>query len=360
MKKDKIIIIAVSVLCIALTTSLVYAVVHYSDVIESKNSAIFGLQDQLVEAEETIDSLEDANEILKQENEALNSTIEVLISNVTDLEKMTVDLTGIIHGRNPSKPNTLIWHISEKGEAYEWGNTPDVNYTYQKILNSSAPYEVLLLPEFEGNLNWEETFEWISSNFTGIPIVLSVFEGGDAKLPNPNVQLTVAEIQQAMSACDARMIRLAEMISWYMEQNQTFPIEYIRSVLNFCRQHNVEVLWSEWKIGNDVTPKLQEYIAGFEDIVTVLYQTNSEFNEPLEGFVEMSMFQHWGASIQNWYWPEQHYGSDEMDMPSSIVIRHVQTATSMGAEVLQFESCRYFFDNGEPRDIVNAACLAIK
>ncbi len=360
MKKDKIVMIAVSVLCVALATSLIYAIIYYSGIIEAKVSMINELEEQLVEAEINIDFLEVTNENLKLENEALNSTIEVLTSNVTDLEKMATYLKGIIHGVGPSRLKKVVWHISEKDETHEWGHTPDVNYTYQKILNSSAPYEVLLLPEFEGNLNWTETFEWISSNFTGIPIVLSVFEGGDAKLPNPNVMLTVAEIQQALSAFDVRMIRLAEMISWYMEQNQTFPIAYVSSVLDFCRQYNVEVLWSEWKVGDDVIPKLQDYIAGFEDLVTVLYQTNSEFNEPLEGFMEMSTFQHWGASIQNWYWPEQHYGSSEMDMPSSMVIRHVQTATSMGAEVLQFESFRYFFDNGEPRDIVNATWVAIK
>jgi len=72
----------------------------------------------------------------------------------------------------------------------------------------------------------------------------------------------------------------------------------------------------------------------------------------------MRTFQHWGASVQNWYWVEKYRG-DEMDMPSSFVIRHVQTAISMGAEVLQIESYRYFFDNGEPRDVLSALWLAM-
>ena len=360
MKKNRIAILIFSVLCIALATSLVYAVIYYSDVIESKTYTINELEDQLVEAEGTITSLEYTQEFLERENEALNDTIKILSSDLSEVEIMAADLIEIIHGIGPSKLEKVVWHISEKGETHEWGNTPDVNYTYHEILSGSAPYEVLLLPEYKGNLNWTETYEWISSNFTGIPIVLSAFEGGYDKLPSPNVQLTVVDIEQAMSTCDVRMVRFAEIISWYLEQNRSFPIDYVNSVLNFCRQYNVEVLWSEWKIGNDVIPRLQEYIAGYEDIVTVLYQTNNEFNEPLEGFMELNTFQHWGASIQSWYWPEKFEGSSEMDMPSSMVIRHIQTATSMGAKVLQFESCRYFFDNGEPRDIVNASWLAIK
>jgi hypothetical protein len=51
MTKGRIITIIISVLCIALATSLVYAVIHYSDVIESKTSTINELQDQLAEAE---------------------------------------------------------------------------------------------------------------------------------------------------------------------------------------------------------------------------------------------------------------------------------------------------------------------
>jgi hypothetical protein len=42
----------------------------------------------------------------------------------------------------------------------------------------SGRYEVLILPEYNGNLNWTETLQWISTDFTGVPVCLSVFEGG--------------------------------------------------------------------------------------------------------------------------------------------------------------------------------------
>ncbi len=359
MKKDRIAITIVSILCVALATSLVGAVIYYSGVIGGKDTQINEQEISIAEQNDIINSLKDDNTDVKNINSQLNQTNQILQQSITDLQSERDGLKAIIHGIEPSELKTVVWHISEKGEETDWGHTPDVQSTYQEILNRSAPYDVLLLPEYKGNLNWTETFGWLSSNFTGIPIVLSVFEGGYDKLPDPNAQLTVSEIQQAMSKCDVKMIRFSEIISWYMGQNQTFPIDYVRNMLSFARQHNMKVLWSEWKIGDDVIQPLRSYIAGYENTVTVLAQTNSEFNEPLEAFQMVSQFQHWGASIQNWYWVENR-GYDEMDMPTSLIIRHLQTATSMGAEVLQFESSRYFFDNGEPRDIVTGVWLAIK
>lgn len=360
MKKDRIVLIAISILNLALAVILVYSTVHYLNIIKEQDSQITGLATELAEAQADIASLEDDKARLTRENRELNQTIGDLASDLKEKEQNITALTDIIHGLNPSKLKTVIWHISQKGPTYDWGNTPDVQYAYQKILNGSGPYEVLLLPEYKGNLNWTETLEWISSNFTGIQIALSVWEGGDAKLPNPNVQLIPTEIQQARSACDIGTIRIAEPISWYMEQNQTFPLDYFRSILAFCRQNNLQVLWSEWKIEDEVITQLRNYISEYEDIVTVVCQTNSEFIEPLEGFTKTSTFRHWGASPQSWYWAEHHEGSSEMDMPTSLMIRHTQTAISIGAEVLQFEPNRYFFDNGEPRDIVGAIWLAIK
>jgi cell division protein FtsB len=360
MKKDKIVMVIVSILCIALAVSLVGTVIYYSGVIAGKNTQISQQETQIAKDQATIASLEKNITILESEIVTLNQTIEELNVNITVWQDKVDELTAIINGVKPSKLKTVIGHMSEKGEGYDWGRTPDVQYTYQKILNHSAPYQVLLLPEYKGNLNWTETYQWIATNFTGIPICLSVFEGGNESLPNPNVKLSIAEIQQAMSACNVRAVRLAEIISWYMFYNLTFPTDYVRGILGFCRSNNLMVLWSEWKIGDNVILPLQEYIRGYEDTVTVLHQTNNQYNEPLEGFTAVSQFQHWGASVQSWYAVERLKLLDEMDMPTSLIIRHAQTATSMGAEVLQFESYRYFFDNGETREIAAALWLAIK
>ncbi len=160
--------------------------------------------------------------------------------------------------------------------------------------------------------------------------------------------LNVTEIQQAMLACNVKMIRLAEMVSWHKENNQTFPANYVRGILSFCKSNNLTVLWSEWKIGEDVLPTLKSSISGYEDIVTFLYQTNNQFDEPIVGFNYAKQFQHWGGSIQSWYWQTRGYGS-ESDMPIYLLVQHAVVARNMGAEVLEFEPYWYFFDNdGKP------------
>lgn len=252
----------------------------------------------------------------------------------------------VLNSPDPKKLGAIVWHLSNKSD--DFGILPDVQYTYRKIGRYFEGYENLALPELEGNLNWTKTLQWISTNFTGIPICLSVFEGGNASLPNPNVMLNVTEIQQAMLACNVKMIRLAEMVSWHKENNQTFPANYVRGILSFCKSNNLTVLWSEWKIGEDVLPTLKSSISGYEDIVTFLYQTNNQFDEPIVGFNYAKQFQHWGGSIQSWYWQTRGYGS-ESDMPIYLLVQHAVVARNMGAEVLEFEPYWYFFDNdGKP------------
>jgi len=354
MKKDKIVIVIASVLCVALTVSLVGAVVYYSGIIEGKYAQISEQQILIAEAEATIISLEENNTILKNQIVTLSQTIENLNSSIAMLQDKVDELTDIINGAKPLRLTTVVVHVSEKTETHEFGRLPSVNHTYQQILSGFAPYDILLLPEWNGNLNWTETFEWLSSNFTGIPICLSVFEGGGENLPNPNVMLSASEIQQALAACDVRMIRIAEIISWYMKYNQTFPIDYVKGILSFCRNNNLKVLWSEWKISDDVLPTLKSSIAGYEDIVTYQYQTNNEYDEPLVGFTYATQFQHWGGSIQSWYWKTHGYGS-ERDMPALRFMQHAVTAINMGAEMLEFEPYWYFFDNyGEPREVMHA------
>jgi hypothetical protein len=100
-------------------------------------------------------------------------------------------------------------------------------------------------------------------------------------------------------------------------------------------------------VNSGVFQAIQTYIAGFEDIVAVSFSTNSEEHEPADGFALTSpMFQHWGASVQAWYWTTR-YGSNPLNMPASLLMEHALSAKNMGAEVIEFEPDDYFFENGE-------------
>ena len=84
--------------------------------------------------------------------------------------------------------------------------------------------------------------------------------------------------------------------------------------------------------------------------MTVSFSTNSGDLEPADGFMQVSiMFQHWGGSVQAWYWTTR-YGSDPLNMPISLLIQQVLSAKNIGAEILQFEPYWYFFDNGQANE----------
>ncbi len=405
MGRDRIAVIVVFLICVVLASSLVGLVIYYSramaekdleirnlelttlnqsnsinelnqtiaannSTIASQNETITKLQDQISLSNNHITSLTSQMESLQQQlvtsNNQINdlnsqigtmqaqltsaaNQISNLTSTVSTLENEVDELMTIIAAMNTSaQPKTLVFYASEKGPGFPRDRLPDANYTYSQLQNlNNGTYEILLLPEYYGNLNWSDTYNWMSTSFNGIPICLSVFEGGYDKFPNPNVMLTIAQIQQAMSTFDVRMIRIAEMVSWYIEANQTFPADYVKSLLNFARENGLRVLWSEWKVGADVFLQVKNYTSGYEDIVTVAFQTNSGDLEPAEGFDLVSnMFPNWGGSIQSWYWHTHGLGG-EMEMPISLFVQHTLEATELGAEALQFEPYRYLFDNGE-------------
>ena len=347
MNKIETVAIVSLALCVVLSISLVSIVLYYQALLLQKDEEYLELHFQLIdeiglayeywenwtrwkkaEINETEISLEDQEYFLDQHSELYES---------------------ILTGYDPRTLKTIIMHGCIKTDSNI--SLPDVAYTYQKLCEGFAPYEVLILPEYNGNLNWTETLQWISTNYTGVPICLSVFEGGADKLPNPNVQLTIEEIKQAMAVSDVQMVRFAEMISWYMNANITFPIDKVRDTLDFCRSNNLKVLWSEWKISYDVYPKLNDTISGFEDIVTFVYQTNNGYNEPFIGYLYANQFEHWGASVQSWYWKEHGHG-DETAMDPLLMINHTILARNMGAEIVQFEPYWYFFADGEPLETI--------
>jgi uncharacterized coiled-coil protein SlyX len=385
--KNRIAGIISLLVCVTFAVSLVGATLNYSTVLSQKDSEIEALTSQVDELEDKIASdnntinrlngqiadlqnqITSANnqitsltsQVVTLENQLENSNAQIssLNSRVASLQNQVNDLKAIIG--NPSISSdleTLVFHVCEKGEGYVWGRLPDVNYTYNQLLSlNKGKYDVLLLPEYRGNQNWNETFAWLVNNFSRIPIALSVFEGGSN--PTPNMMLTISQISEAVATLNVRELRIGEIISWHMERLLPFPTDYITNLLNFARSHNLRVQWSEWKVNDNVFQRIQNYTAGFEDILTVTFQTNSKEMEPADGFLLVSkLFQRWGGSIQSWYWQERGYGS-EFDMPASLLVQHTLAAKNIGADILQFEPYWYFFDNGEPKETLRTLMAAL-
>jgi archaellum component FlaC len=379
MKKvvGKNVAIASGIICILLAVSLVGAIANYTSIINAKdniitskesainnlNSQIASKNSQITENNNTISSLNsqiatlqsqvssDKSTITNLQGQvaSANSQISSLTSTVTTLQSQVNDLTAIIN-MSKSKLQTLAFHVCEKGEGYTWGHIPDVNYTCNQILAlNNNTYSVLLLPEYKGHKNWTEELSWISANFggvSGIPIMLDVFGGGPGETPTP--QLSTDDILAAMAVANVQWLRFAEVVSWHIEQSLPFPTEYVTGILNFCRANGLKLFWTEWKV--ETFKAIQTYIVGYEDIVTVAFSTNSGDLEPADGFMLVSkMFQHWGGSVQAWYWTTR-YDSDPLNMPISLLIQHALSAKNIGAEILQFEPYWYFFDNGQANE----------
>jgi hypothetical protein len=346
--KIKTVAIVSLALCVILSTILVSAVRNWQALEQQKDEENRKLHFQLIN--ETRIAYEYWENWTRWKKAEVNETEISPEDQRYFLDQHSELYESILNGYNPHTLKTVIMHECIKTS--ENISLPDVAYTYQKLRDGFAPYEVLILPEYNGNLNWRETLQWISTDFAGVPICLSVFEGGGENLPNPNVKLTITEIEKAMNVSDVRMVKFTEMISWYMnasrtQSNVTYPVDEARSILEFCRSKNLKVLWSEWKISYDVLPLLNSTLSGFEDIVTLVYQTNNEFDEVFVGYLYATQFKHWGASVQSWYWEEQGFGL-EGDMPVDLMVEHAVLARNMGAEIVQFEPYWYFFDNGEP------------
>ena len=363
MTKDRIAAIIALLLCVIFAVSLAGTTINYSlalnqkdskiedltSTIDTKNSQINDLQDKIVNDNTAINSLNTQLANLQNQVTSANTQINTLNSTITTLQNQVKDLAEIVNSSKSSELTTLIFHVCEKGEGYAWGRLPNVTYTYNQILKlNNGMYNVLLLPEYEGDTNWTETLAWLKQNFAHIPIVLSVFEGGSNNVPNR--KLTIDQILEAVTELDVRELRIGEIASWYLSHLSAFPVDYIMSLLNFTRAHGLRLEWSEWQVNYGAFQRIQSYVAGYEDIVTVTFQTNNKEVEPWDGFLLTSgMFQHWGGSIQSWYWVERGYGS-AFDMPTSVLLQHTLAAKKLGAEILQFEPYWYLFDNGALRE----------
>lgn len=248
----------------------------------------------------------------------------------------------------------VIVHFAERPNIAPVSHCPNPGYTYALNKAGFAGKEVWVIPEYEANLNLTQRIEWLKENFTGIPIVIDMFEGGNNS--SPNVMLTIEDLEQIMAVANVTAIRFPELLSWYMNINNTNPMavpeDWVHSIFDFAIAHGLKIYWSEWKLGTDVEKLANSTLAGYEDKITYLYQTNNQYQIPLIGNSYAHEFQHWGASVQSWWVDEQN--NTRYDLPVDIVAEYATLARNMGAETIEFEPYYYFFENGEPLEPIQS------
>jgi hypothetical protein len=265
---------------------------------------------------------------------------------------------------------TLVYHVSEKTSPEFTVHMPSVHDVYQQILtvNEGKIPEVLLLPEYNAHAVWVDEAAWITANFQDIPVMIDCAGGWEHHVTPEELSALID------SGVLVRWIRIAELVSYYEEWlHLPFPDGYVTGLLQFCKTHGIKVYFCEWKIA--AFEKVLQVIAGFEDIVTVGFKTNSGDMEPAAAFkylvdklrASSPNPEHWGATIETWYWETRHRGLsahpeaavwEPNNMPISYMVCHAQEAVNMptvwysGAELLQFEAYWWFFEHttGKPRE----------
>jgi len=294
--------------------------------------------------QETIEELQIQNstnqEIINIMQNRLNTSdqqIDSLIVDKTELENRIDKLESVLTF-NTSDLQTFVFHVV--GEKEEWINNTDINSIYNELLAiSNNTYEIIIFPEVREHQNITAELEWLNNDFMGkqgIPIMYEAFSGSEENLSI--TKRSLENITTALTTNNIKYLRVAEVRSWYMENNVTFPEEYVIELLEFCRTNNLKIFWTEWKI--DYPPEvkvftyIEKLIEGYEDIVTVSFSTNSGEAQPAVGFLNLDeMFQHLGALIQAWYW-DTRYDEDLQNMPESLLALHASVAKSAGAEII--------------------------
>jgi hypothetical protein len=319
----------------------------------AQNNTITELNSENAQLAATISSLNIQLASLQYQHNTSDTQTETLTAQISVLQSQISKF-----GTDPSTTQfglqTLVFHVSQKSASDYWAQLPNATDTYSKtVALFNGTYNVLFLPEYYSDETWAEELTWLQSNFGGthgIPIMLDVFCGGDGTSPTP--KLSIADIEAALASCNVKYLRISEVLSWHYEHGLPFPTEYVTSILQFCRSHGLQLVWTEWK--PDSLPSIQtftaikSYISGYEDIVTVSFSTNSGTLEPIQGYTQVSaQFQHWGASVQAWYWTTRH-GGNPVDMPISVLLQHTLEARNMGAELIEFEPYWYLYTNAQP------------
>jgi hypothetical protein len=347
MKKINLIATVSVMAVIVLSGTLIYAFNHYTTLLKEKDTLIGNLYGELDYKQEIIANVTRDRDLAQTELDNLtrlwNNLLEDYEDSVTK-NKMYSNVSNVDNYESRTNYD-LLFHICEKGPNSDFGHVQDIDYIYSLLQNFTHRSDVMLIPEYDGNQNWSKSYEWLLQNFTNYPLGLNVFEGGDN--PTPQLKLSLTEISQACNTLDVRYLRFAEPISYYINQSQSFPVQWATEILSYAKANDIKVIWSEWKMGCDVYPNLTQYIKGYEDRVTVVYQTNNEYEEPLFGYLNVSYtFPQckWGASVQAWY-AESHMNIPLMEMPPQLMVQHAMEAVNLGAKVLQFEPYWYFFDN---------------
>lgn len=278
---------------------------------------------------------------------------------------------------------TLAFHVSEKPNPEFLVHTPSPMDVYMRLLKAvkrvhgdGKKPDVVLMPEYDAHNSWAAEAAWLIEKFKGIPIMLDAAGGWDY-----DEFATPERIQILLDAgVNITWIRISELISYYDEWlHLPFPQSYFSNLLDFCKTKNIKVYYCEWK--TSTLPTMLTVVAGYEDIVTLGFKTNSGDMEPAQMFKlmvdtlrsqspEYPYPNQWGATIESWYWETRHrqdsahpeanvYNPD--NMPVSYMIIHTQEAVSMptiwyaGAELIQYEAYWWFFEHttGKPRRAFN-------
>jgi hypothetical protein len=340
---------AMTIVSMVLAASIIVMYFNLTALIQQQSN-------QIDELEKDIQGLKDAlmsqlnydwHNVLLTEEIKLNATAQrIYFSSLIDTWLSLSDL---------GTTKTVMVHFSEKGDGSDV-HCPYPHYAYELCKQRFAGKSVWVIPEYEGNMNLNARVEMLAQNYTGILICIDAFEGGN-NASRPNVRLNIRDLEQIMSVADVRAIRFPEVISWYMLANDTnteplpFPKEWIHEMLDFALSKGLKIYWSEWKLGTDIEEITKETLAGYEDNITYLYQTNNPWEIPLIGNCYAHEFQHWGASVQSWYKVHPNDTEERDDLDIDIVAEYAKLARNMGAETIQFEPYWYFFDNSsEPKE----------
>ncbi len=143
---------------------------NLTSAIDSRNSQISDLQQKISNDTITINSLNTQVKDLQNQVNSKNDQVSSLTSQTTTLQNQINDLADIVNTTTSSELGTLIFHVCEKGAGYTWGHLPNVNYTYNQILKlNNGMYNVLLLPEYEGDQNWTDNIRVAKAKLRGYP-----------------------------------------------------------------------------------------------------------------------------------------------------------------------------------------------
>ncbi len=95
----------------------------------------------------------------------------------------------------------------------------------------------MLLPEYNAHAVWADEASWIIAKFHGIPVMIDCAGGWEHHVSTQELAALIA------AGVQVNWIRIAELISYYEEWlHQPFPDDYIKELLEFCREEKHQSL----------------------------------------------------------------------------------------------------------------------